>query len=350
MTKRTKIFGLAASVAMSALAASSAMAQEVTLKLEHFLPAQANVPQHILEPWAARIEAESEGRIAVELYPTMSLGGSPPELLDQVMDGVADIGWAVVGYTPGRYPTTEVFELPFMVADARDASCAYWKMYDEHMKDGEFADMKIIGTWVHGPGMFHTADPVTVPSDLEGMKIRGGSRLVNDLLTRVGATPVGMPVPAVAEGLSKGVIDGTTIPWEVTYALKVPELVTNHTEFDGPALYTLTFVLAMNKDVYEGMSDENKAVIDANSGLEFSVFAGGTQSDDDGPARQVAVDLGNNIITVSEEDAKAWDEIVNPMYEAWAAEIENGQALIDQANELMAQCSADMANIDVWGK
>ena len=89
--------------------------------------------------------------------------------------------------------------------------------------------------------MFHTADPVETPADLEGMKICGGSRLVNDLLTRVGATPVGMPVPAVAEAPSKGVIDGTTIPWEVSAALKVPELVENHTQFEGPVLTLMFF-------------------------------------------------------------------------------------------------------------
>lgn len=351
MTTRKLLTSLAAGAALTALSSGGAFAQEVTLKLHQFLPAQANVPKDVLDVWADNVEEQSEGRIKVERYASMALGGTPPELMDQAIDGIADVVWTVVGYTPGRFPTTEVFELPFMVSDAREASCAYWKMFDEHMKDGEFSDVHIVGTWVHGPGMFHTAEPVETPADLEGMKIRGGSRLVNDLLTRVGAEPIGMPVPAIAEGLSKGVLDGTTIPWEVTYALKVPELVTNHTEFEGPALYNLTFVLAMNKDVYEGLSDENKAVIDANSGLEFSVFAGGTQADADGPARQVAVDLGNNIITVSEEEAKeAWDPIVNPIYQEWAAGMENGQELIDEAKMLMEQCGADMASIDVYGQ
>ena len=349
MTTRKLLTSLAAGAALTALSTGGAFAQEVTLKLHQFLPAQANVPKDVLDVWADNVEKDSEGRIKVERYASMALGGTPPELMDQAIDGIADVVWTVVGYTPGRYPTTEVFELPFMVSDAREASCAYSKMFDTHMKDGEFKDLHIVGTWVHGPGMFHTNEPVEVPSALEGMKIRGGSRLVNDLLTRVGAEPIGMPVPAVSEALSKGVIDGTTIPWEVTYALKVPELVTNHTEFEGPALYNLTFVLAMNKGVYEGLSDENKAVIDANSGLAFSVFAGGTQADADGPARQVAVDLGNNIITVSEEDAKAWDEIVNPIYDEWIAGMENGQALIDEAKMLMEQCGADMANIDTYG-
>ena len=344
MTKRRTLLGLAAGAALSALTAGPALAADVTLKLHQFLPAQANVPQHILEVWADQVEEASEGRIEIERYHGMALGGAPPELMDQAIDGIADIVWTVIGYTPGRFPTTEVFELPFMVADARAASYAYWKMFEEHMKDGEFADVHILATHVHGPGMFHTSEPVATPADLEGMKIRGGSRMVNQLLELVGASPVGMPVTGIPEGLSKGVIDGTTIPWEVTGALKVPELVGNHTEFDGPALYTLTFVVAMNKDAYNAMPEDLRAILDANSGLEFSVFAGGTQQDYDDPAREAAVELGNNIITVSEEDAAKWDEIVNPIYDTWVAEMSekgiDGQALIDQARALMAEYEA----------
>jgi TRAP-type C4-dicarboxylate transport system substrate-binding protein len=347
MTFRRTILGLVGSAALAALAtgftAGAALAQEVTLKLHQFLPAQANVPKLVLDVWADNVEKDSGGRIKIERYPSMQLGGKPPELMDQAIDGVADIVWTVVGYTPGRFPSTEVFELPFMVSDARAASYAYWKMFDEHMKDTEFKDVHILGTWVHGPGMFHTNKPVAVPADLQGMKIRGGSRLVNQLLELVGATPVGLPVPAVSEALSKGVIDGTTIPWEVTAALKVPELVHNHTEFAGPALYNLTFVLAMNKAKYDGLSDDLKAVIDKNSGLEFSVFAGGTQADADGPARENAVKLGNNIITVSEEQAKEWETLVQPIYDSWIADMKtrgiDGQALIDEARKLMAEYS-----------
>lgn len=337
MTNRRTLLGLACGAAFAALTAGSAMAQEVTLKLHQFLPAQANVPKLILDVWADKVEAASEGRIKIDRFPSMQLGGKPPELMDQAIDGVADIVWTVVGYTPGRYPSTEVFELPFMVADARAASSAYWQMYEKHMKDTEFKDVHILGTWVHGPGMFHTNEPVETPDDLRGMKIRGGSRLVNQLLELTGATPVGMPVPAVPEGLSKGVIDGTTIPWEVTGALKVPELVDNHTEFVGNALYTLTFVLAMNKEKYESLPDDLKAVIDQNSGLEFSIFAGGTMSDADLPSREAALDNGNNIITVT--DVSDWKATVQPIYETWVADMQargiDGQALIDEAKALM---------------
>jgi len=336
MTKAITQLGAAA----LALSASGALAQEVTLNMHQFLPAQANVPVQILDVWADNVEAQSDGRIKIDRFAAMALGGTPPELMDQAVDGIADIIWTVVGYTPGRFPTTEVFELPFIVSDAREASCAYWSMFESDMQE-EFADVHVIGTWVHGPGVFHTADPVEVPSDLEGMKIRGGSRLVNQLLELTGATPVGMPVPAVPEGLSKGVIDGTTIPWEVTSALKVPELVENHTEFEGPALYTLTFVLAMNNDAYDSLAPDLQAVIDANSGMEFSVFAGGTQADADAPAREAAVDLGNTIVTVDAETAASeWLPVVQPIYADWIADMSangrDGQAMVDKAKRLMA--------------
>ncbi len=347
MTKRRTVVAAMGAAVLAALSTgfmpTTATAQEVTLKMHHFLPPQANVPKLVLDVWADNIEKDSDGRIKIDRFPSMQLGGRPPELMDQAIDGVADVVWTVVGYTPGRFPRTEVFELPFMMTNAAAASQAYWEMFEEHMKDTEFADVHILGTWVHGPGMFHTKDPVKNASDLDGMKIRGGSRQVNSLLTKVGATPVGMPVPAVGEALSKGVIDGTTIPWEVTTALKVPELVNNHTEFSGSALYTLTFVLAMNKDKYESLPDDLKAIVDKNSGLQFSIFAGDTQEKADAPAREKAVGMGNNIITLDEAQTQEWRKLSQPVYDEWVADMKSrgidGQALIDQARKLIAEYS-----------
>ena len=340
---RAKFIRFAGAAAFGAALSAAAQAQEVTLTLHQFLPAQANVPKLILDVWADEVEADSDGRIKIDRYPAMQLGGTPPELIDQAIEGVADIVWSVNGFTPGRFPHTEVFELPFMVSDARAASHAYWQMFDAHMRDTDFKDVVILGTWVHGPGMLHTNEPVAKPEDLAGMKIRGGSRMVSSLMEKIGATPVGMPVTQIPEALSKGVIDGATIPWEVTTALKVSELVSNHTEFEGPAIYNLTFVLAMNKDRYDSLPDDLRAVIDANSGLDFSVFAGGTMADADGPARARAVELGNNIVTVSEEDAKTWEELARPVYDDWIADVAtkgiDGQALIDEARALMQKYS-----------
>ncbi|GAB4262689.1 MAG: TRAP transporter substrate-binding protein [Pararhodobacter sp.] len=348
MTKKA-LLGAVAAIAVSAGMASAA---EVTLRMHQFLPGAANVPALVLERWADAVEADSGGRIEIERYHSMALGGTPPELMDQLLDGIADIVWTVNGYTPGRFPHTEVFELPFFVSNPRAASAALWTMYEEHMQE-EFAGIHQLGMWVHGPGMFHTNRPVRAPSDLQGMKIRGGSRTVNDLLTILGAEPVGLPVTGIPEALSRGVIDGTTIPWEVTGILRAQELVTNHTEFEGPALYTLTFSFAMNQDVYDSLPADLQAVIDQNSGLNFSVFAGGTQTDADAPTRAAAVERGNNIITVSAEEAQAWFDAAQPIYQNWIADMQSrgidGQALIDEARALMAQYEETADSMfDAW--
>ncbi len=340
----TKLGMMAASVLALTLGAGAALAQEVTLKLHQFLPAQANVPKLVLDVWADTIEKDSGGRIKVERYAGMALGGKPPELYDQAIDGVADVVWTVLGYTPGRFPQAEVFELPFMTLGAGPASCAYWTMAEKYMLDKEFKDVKVVGVWVHGPGMIHSAKPIRTPEDLAGVKIRGGSRMVSQMLEQLGATPVGMPVTAVPEALSKGVLDATTIPWEVTASLKVPELVKNHTEFTGGALYNIPFVVAMNKAKYDSLPDDLKAVIDKNAGMEFSVFGGKTQEGADGPAREAAVKVGNNIITLTEAETKVWRDKAEPIYAAWIADMKgkgiDGEALIKEAQDLQTGACA----------
>ncbi|SLN21916.1 Sialic acid-binding periplasmic protein SiaP precursor [Roseivivax jejudonensis] len=340
ITRRT----LLAAAALAGMA-GTASAQEVTLRMHQFLPLQANVPQHILEVWKERVEEQSEGRIAVQHYPSMQLGGTPPQLVDQVIDGVADVIWTVAGYTPGRFPRAEVFELPFTVSDAEPASKAYWTLAEETMFENDFSDFKVLATWVHGPGVIHSSEPIETVDDLNGVKLRAPTRTTNMMFERLGATPVGMPVPAIPEALSKGVVDGAVIPWEVTSALRIPELVQNHTEFGPEMLYTTSFIFAMNRNTYDSLPDDLKQVIDDNSGLEFSGFAGKTMQSYDTPAREAAVEAGNNIITLSEEQVAEWDEAAAPTIDAWIAEMDerglDGQGLYDRANELIEEYSAE---------
>ena len=195
---KTKFFGaMAASALALTLGAGSAMAQEVTLKLHQFLPAQANVPKLVLDVWADAVEKDSGGKIKVERYASMQLGGKPPELMDQAIDGVADVVWTVVGYTPGRFPQTEVFELPFMMTSPVATSLAFWDMVEADLQNEEYKDVKMLGAWVHGPGVVHTIDGVSKLEDMKGKKVRGPTRVINDMLAELGAVPVGMPLPAM---------------------------------------------------------------------------------------------------------------------------------------------------------
>ncbi len=337
MINRRKLIG-AAALALG-LAGGAAQAQDYEFNLHGFLPAPALIPAQIIDPWIEEVGKATEGQVKINHYYAMQLGGAPPQLMDQAIDGIVDLSWTVIGYTPGRFPSTEVFELPFMVSDAGAASSAYWKMMVEHMEDSEFKDVKVLGTWVHGPGVIHANKKIEAPSDLEGMKVRGPSRQINALLKQLGATPVGMPVPAVPEALSKGVIDGTVIPWEVTGALKTSELVDNHTEFEGDYFYTVTFALVMNRQSWDQLSPELQTAIEGVSGEAFSVAAANAMVGGDAASRANTEKLGNSIVTVS--DTSAWREASEPLYDAWIAEMSerglDGQALIDQAKALMAE-------------
>lgn len=318
--------------------AGTAAAQNVTtLRLHQFLPAQSTVPAHGIKPWAQRIEAQSNGRIKIELYPSMQLGGSPPQLFDQAKDGVVDFIWTVLGYTPGRFPKSEVFESPFLVTTAEATSRAFQRYVEKYAMD-EFKDVHLIAVHTHGPGLFHTKTPVRRLEDLKGMKIRGGSRLINTMLSRLGATPVGMPVPAVPEALSRGVIDGTTIPWEVTTALKTSELVHNHTGFAGQnGLYTQTFALVMNKTSYDKLPADLKKVIDDNSGIEVSAAFGRAMDQGDKVAEELARDLGNNIITLDAAETARWKAAAQPVIDDWIANTPDGAMLYKAAKQLVAE-------------
>src|SRR5262245_13379522 len=146
---------IAAALALgAALSPSFASAQQITLRLHQFLPAAATIPKDFLAPWAKKVETESKGRIRIELYPSLQLGGTPAQLYDQLKDGVIDLTWVPPGYTPGRFPKSETFELPFIASNGEKNSPAGWEFYEKHLKD-EFKDVKIIRGNTQGPGVIH---------------------------------------------------------------------------------------------------------------------------------------------------------------------------------------------------
>lgn len=316
-------FTLTSILGAVALAAGmqAASAADVTLRLHQFLPAQAALPAKGLVPWAKKIEKESGGRIKIQHFPSMQLGGKPPDLFDQATDGVVDVVWTVLGYTPGRFPKTEAFELPFMSGSAEASSKAFQEYIQKYAMD-EFKDVKLIAVHTHGPGLFHSKEPIRKLEDLKGMKVRGGSRVINIMLKQLGAVPVGMPVPAVGEALSKGVIDATTIPWEVLPSVKVQQIVKNHTGFSGDkGLYTQTFVVAMNKASYDKLPADLKKVIDNNSGIEVAGKLGRVMDEADKLGLSLAQKAGNNIITLDAAETARWQRAANGVRAVWFKEV-----------------------------
>ena len=332
--------GVAAAVATSS-AAVLAQAPVVTLKFHTFMAPQSNVWLNMHKAWMDKVEKESGGRIKFEAYPAMQLGGTPVQLYDQAKDGVVDIVWTLPGNTAGRFPRVDVFDLPFMMSNAEATSKAYWE-YVQTFATDEFKDVQVLALHVHGPGVIHTADkPVKSVADMKGLKMRAPTRQVTKLMSSLGATAVGMPLPGIPDALSKGTIQGAVIPWEVVPSVKVHELTKFHAEFDpaGGALYTLTFVMAMNKAKYNSLPADLKKIIDNNSGMATSAWLGKTQQAGDAAGRKSASDRGNTIFTVSPAEAQEFRRASRAIEFEWVEDMNKrgfeGKKLLDGAKALI---------------
>ncbi len=334
-----------AGVVALGLSASASFAQDVTLRCQHFLSPKGSVPKFFMVPWAEKIEAESNGRIKVEIYPAMQLGGKPQTLYDQIRDGAIDCGWALPAYTPGRFPESEAFELPFMTSMSAEASSrAAWE-YSEKYLTKRMGDVHLMAVHVHGPGVIHLkGDPITSTDGFDGLKLRGPSRQANALLKSLGATPVGMPLPAFPEALSKGVVDGGVIPWEIVPPLKVHELADSHIQIGGDrALYNTFFVWAMNKNTYDRLPDDLKAIIDANSGADASAWAGRAMDKGDEAGEALVAGTDNAIHTLDDADVAKLRAIGDAQTAAWIEEVTakglDGAGMVALAQELVARHS-----------
>ncbi len=322
--------------------ASPLIAETVVLKFHSFPPMPANSNAKFVKPWGDKIEKESGGKLKVEIYPAMQLGGKPPQLVDQVRDGVVDLIWTVAGYTPGRFPRLEVFDLPFMAASSLATSQAAQK-YAETVGAEDLKDYKILTVHVHAPGKIHTKDKlIKSVDDLEGLKMRGPTRVISKMLEGLGATPVGMPVPQVAPSLSKGVIDGMVVPWEIMPSFKLQELTKSHTEISGDrGLYTTPFLFLMNKAKYDSLSDELKKVIDANSGMALAKLAGELWDGFEGPARKLAVEAGGEFHELSGPALADMKAAGNRLIKEWIEDANgkgmDGEMLVKTARDLIAQ-------------
>lgn len=333
--------GIAAAVATSSVV-TLAQAPVVTLKFHTFMAPQSNVWLNMHKAWMDKVEKESGGRIKFEAYPAMQLGGTPVQLYDQAKDGVVDIIWTLPGNTAGRFPRVEVFELPFIMTNAEATSKAYWE-YVQTMAADEFKDVQVLALQVHGPGVIHTADkPIKSVDDMKGVKMRAPTRQVNRLMASLGATPVGMPLPGIPDALSKGTIQGAVIPWEVVPSVKVHELTKFHAEFDpaGGALYTTTFVMAMNKAKYNSLPADLKKIIDNNSGMATSAWLGKTQQAGDAAGRKSASDRsGNTIFTVGVAEAQNFRRKSRAIEVEWVEDMNkkgfDGKKLLEAAKALI---------------
>ncbi len=329
----------------TSLLSGNLSAAEINLKLHHFLSPKAPAHSKMLAPWAKRIEEASAGKVKIEIFPSMTLGGKPPQLPRQVRDGVVDIAWVVNAYASGAFPRSEVFELPGVhQGNSAATNQAMLAMRDELQKD--FKGIVPLFQHVHDGQALQMADTaVRSPQDLKGKKIRIPSRTGAWLLEALGASPVKTSVGEIPAALSKKVVDGALIPFEIIPPLKIHQQTKYQIEGpDGQRFGTTTYSVLMNKAKWESLPADIQKIFEDNSGADWVAEVGEIWHASDKFGIKLATDAGNEHIQLGEEEWAQFNEATAPVTARWIAEMEDkgidGQALYDQATALVSEYSA----------
>jgi len=316
-------------------AASGALGQTVILKVHHFLPPGSTAHKNFIVPWYDKVSKDSGGKLKCQIYPAMQLGGSPPQLYDQVKDGVVDLAWTVPSFQAGRFPVVEAFELPFMVRDSERASRGLWH-YAMKNAAVEFKGVKPILLHVHDGSLVHTAKKqVKTLEDFKGLKLRVPTRQGSKTLVALGAMPVFMP--QTADAISKGVIDGVLLPWEVIPSVKFDEVTKFHTDAEaGEAqMSNSVFLFGMNQEKYDALPAELKKVIDAHSGPDPSAWVGKVFVDDALPGKKSAEIRKNTFYTLPTAELRRWEKVTASVSDEWVREMSakglDGKRLLEEA-------------------
>ena len=335
---RRAFIGATAAGAAVLAAPSVLRAQDVKLRLHHFNSPLSIAHTQFLVPWTERLTEATDGALQIEVFPAMQLGGKPGDLYGQAKDGIVDMIWTIPGYTANRFTLTEAFELPFVAKSATRTAPAVQEFAKAHMGE-EYGDTHPILFHCHAPGQLHTKGvAVNTLDDIQGLQIRGPSRPITAAIQAMGATPVGMPVPAVTEAISRGVVDGAALPWTITRPIRLHEVVDHHTVLD---FYASVFGLVMNKRRWEDLPVELQQAIDEASTTEFVRELGQMWDADEEPGRQAAIDAGNEIIEVSEEERGRFAEACQPVIDNWVETVNgmglDGEMLLSEARRMIEE-------------
>jgi TRAP-type C4-dicarboxylate transport system substrate-binding protein len=330
---------LVLSALVAALAVSaSAHAQEVTLKLSAFIPAQAPTFAQVIKPWSEAVNAEGTGIIKIDTFPGGVLGGNPGLQPKMVTDGIADIALVIPAYSPGRFPDNDVMELPGMVRNSSESSRAIYRLYQRKLLRG-YDEFYVVMLGTTNPYAFHTRRPAKSFADFKGMKLRAGGPVASAALRALGVAPVGMPITQVAENVSRGLLDGTGGDWDVMYSFRIMEAAKHH--YMAEVLGTVPVAVLMNRKVYDGLPGKARAIIDKHSGEPMSRKFGGVH--DGIQAAKLAetkAAADHTMVYPSKAERAKLDKTMATVIDTWVKDHPNGRALYGALKEELAKIRA----------
>jgi TRAP-type C4-dicarboxylate transport system substrate-binding protein len=311
--------------------------QPIELKLAHFLPTANGMHKDFAEPWSRQLEACSHNKVKITIYPAGTQLANIGRLYDEVSSGVIDIALGLAGIPAGRLERLRLMELPFMVKTADAASRTLWDLHDLIKPD--FPNLKVLALFATNAGQIHMVGKrVRNIEDLKGMRIRFPSEAIKQMLSYLGAVPVGLPPGAVYENMEKGVIDGAVFTWDAMDSFKLAEVTKYH--LDAKA-YVATFWFAMNQRKFDGLPKDVQDCVNKLSGATLAAKFGKWWNEWDAPGLKLVKDKGHPIDELSPAQRTKWREILKPMIDKYIAHVEskgvkNARAIYDKMRERVA--------------
>ncbi|SEL63589.1 TRAP-type C4-dicarboxylate transport system, substrate-binding protein [Roseivivax marinus] len=305
--------------------AGTAGAQE--LKYANWAPPMHTINVAQIEPLAEALNEGTDGEATVRGFHGGELGAGPADQFVRVLQGTADMGWGLQGYTSSQFPKSLIAELPGALSLDRPGYAALWRAFEQGEIAGEYPRTEVIALWGSEPNILMMRDQdVRTPADLEGLKIRVAGSISASAMEALGATPVQIPMTQVYNGLQTGLIDGLVSGASVLSDFKLNEVVGSVTT--GPNFGRLTFYTVMNQGAYEGLSDEAKAALDEIKGEPISKMTEEAWIATADSALEAARESDDtNVIELGEEEAQAFNDALADVTDAYVAEV-GGEATL----------------------
>ncbi len=335
-------FALAAALAAGITLGSAPAEAATTLRLSSWLPPSHPIVADMIQPWADQVEKATNGNVKVVILPKPL--GKPPAHFDLAKDGVADVTYGVHGYQPGRFVLTKAAEMPFLGNSAESTSVAYWRTFNKFMAGAnEHEGVTLLSLFTHGPGNIYNAKhPVNSIKDLNGLKIRVGGGVINQVSQAIGATPLLKPAPASYELMANGVADGVFFPKESIKSFKLTKLV-RHATLVPNGLYNTSFFLVMNTKAFNKLSKADQDAIMKVSGENFARLAGKAWDHADEVGVEAMKADGVEVITASSAMVQEIKDATSGIESAWYDEV---KAKGIDAKAMMDSMRAEIAKLE----
>lgn len=326
MNIKTHILGAVATLSMATVAS----AQEV--KYANWAPPMHTINAAQIEPLANAIEAGTSGGVTLRAFHGGELGAGPADQFVRVIQGTADMGWGVHGYTSSQFPKSLILELPGALPLDKPGYAALWRAFDTELSS-EYPMTEVIALWASEPNILMMRDKeIRKPEDLKGLKMRVAGAISADAMEALGATPVQIPMTQVYNGLQTGLIDGVISGASVMSDFKLNEVVGSVTT--GPNFGRLTFYTVMNKSIHDGLPDNAKAAIDGVKGEEISrMTEEAWVATADAALEAARGSDSTTVIDLDEGEAKAFDDALAEVTNAYVAEVGGEAALAEMRGE-----------------